>query len=139
MAKNDAVAKPEENKALDAEALVQKALEEAEQKAQEMIKAAEQKAAEILAKAEEAAAPVVEEPAPVRMVPVKLFYDGDKYKKDVYVSVNGQRFQIQRGVEVMVPHYVAEVLESSILADTAAQAAMDRMQAEYEAATKAQV
>ena len=33
------------------------------------------------------------------------------YKDDVFVSVNGESFQIQRGVEVEVPDYIAEVLE----------------------------
>ena len=46
-------------------------------------------------------------------VPVKLFKDSSRYKDDVYVSVNGHNFQIQRGVEVMVPRYVKEVLDNS--------------------------
>lgn len=34
-------------------------------------------------------------------------------KEDVYVAVNGESFLIQRGVQVEVPWYVAEVLENS--------------------------
>jgi hypothetical protein len=46
-------------------------------------------------------------------VPVTLFYDGANYKEDVYVAVNGRRFQIKRGVEVMIPRCVKEVLDNS--------------------------
>ena len=45
-----------------------------------------------------------------KKVKVKLFKDNDRYKDDVFVSVNGESFQIQRGVEVEVPDYIAEVL-----------------------------
>ena len=44
------------------------------------------------------------------LVSVKLFKDNDRYKGDVFVAVNGRRFQIKRGVEVKLPKYVAEVL-----------------------------
>ena len=45
-----------------------------------------------------------------RLVKIKLFKDKDKYSEDVTVVVNGTTFRIQRGVEVEVPYYVAEVL-----------------------------
>jgi hypothetical protein len=41
-------------------------------------------------------------------VTLELFKDNDKYKDDVFVCVNGKRWQIQRGVRVTVPRYVAE-------------------------------
>ena len=44
-------------------------------------------------------------------VPVKLFSDGEKYTGDVVVSVNGYAWQIQRGVTVMIPRYVALQLD----------------------------
>lgn len=47
------------------------------------------------------------------LVSVKLFKDNDRYKGDVFVAVNGRRFQIKRGVEVKLPKYVAEVLSQS--------------------------
>ena len=46
-------------------------------------------------------------------VPVFLFKDNNKNKDDVFVSVNGQRVQRERGVEVMVPKYIKEVLDHS--------------------------
>ena len=42
-----------------------------------------------------------------------LFKDDSTYKDDLFVSVNGRNFQIQRGVEVEVPAYVAEVIRNS--------------------------
>lgn len=36
---------------------------------------------------------------------------GQKEQDDYVLSVNGKRFQIQRGVEVSVPRYVAETIE----------------------------
>lgn len=48
-----------------------------------------------------------------RKVKIKLFLDGDKYKDDVFVAVNGRTYLIKRGVEVEVPESVAKVLEDS--------------------------
>ncbi len=63
------------------------------------------------AKTEKAAKTVkAEKAAPVR---IKLFKDNDRYKSDVFVSVNGRNYQIRRGVEMEVPAEVAEVLEHS--------------------------
>ncbi len=46
-------------------------------------------------------------------VNIKLFKDNDRYKGDVFVSVNGRNYQIRRGEEIAVPLEVAEVLEHS--------------------------
>lgn len=48
---------------------------------------------------------------PVTMVKVKLHKDKN-VKRDVFVSVNGKTYQIQRGVEVEVPDFVKEVLDN---------------------------
>lgn len=53
-------------------------------------------------------------------VTIKLFYDGARYKDDVFVGVNGRRYQIKRGVEVEVPLAVKEVLDNSMRQDAAA-------------------
>lgn len=47
------------------------------------------------------------------LVQVHLFMDGDKYKDDVFVAVNGRSYLIKRGETVMVPRSVAQVLEQS--------------------------
>ena len=43
----------------------------------------------------------------------RLYKDNDKYKDDVQVIVNGKVFIIQRGVDVEVPDFVAEVLDNA--------------------------
>ena len=53
----------------------------------------------------------------------------DRYnKKDVFVGINGRTWQIQRGVNVMVPVAVKEVLETS--------ERMENEALEYEAAAQ---
>lgn len=47
------------------------------------------------------------------MEAIFLFKDNDQYKDDLFVSVNGRNFQIQRGVTVKVPACVAEVIRNS--------------------------
>ena len=65
------------------------------------------------------------------MVDIFLFKDGDKYKDDVFVAVNGKTYQIQRGVTVSVPKYVKEVLDNSARQDMAAAKYMEAKQEEY--------
>lgn len=60
-------------------------------------------------------------------VPVMLIKDNAKYKDDVTVTVNGINYQIQRGVQVLVPRKVALVLERSHLQELDAQAYMDSL------------
>ena len=45
----------------------------------------------------------------------------------VIVSVNGRSFKIMKGVEVLVPDYVAEVLENSAMMAEAARCYVDSM------------
>lgn len=51
------------------------------------------------------------------LVKVKLFRDNNKYKDDVFVSVNGENCVIKRGVEVLIKRKFAEVLDKSDLQD----------------------
>ena len=51
------------------------------------------------------------------LVKVKLFRDNNKYKDDVFVSVNGENRVIKRGVEVEIKRKFAAVLDSSDLQD----------------------
>jgi len=46
-------------------------------------------------------------------VDVKLFKDNDKYKDDVFVSVNGENCVIKRGERVRIKRKFAEVLDHS--------------------------
>lgn len=51
------------------------------------------------------------------MVEVKLFKDNNKYKDDVFVSVNGENCVIKRGERVQVKRKFAAVLDNSDLQD----------------------
>lgn len=51
------------------------------------------------------------------LVEITLFWDGDKYKDDVYVCVNGKNILIQRGKPVMIPRKYLNVLEDSARQD----------------------
>ncbi|MBP3703637.1 MAG: hypothetical protein J6I65_07595 [Lachnospiraceae bacterium] len=52
-------------------------------------------------------------PDEIKMVKIKLFKDNKTYKDDVTVGVNGVFYKVQRGVEVEVPDFVAEVIRNS--------------------------
>ena len=67
-----------------------------------------------------------------KMTKVKLFKDYGEYKDDVFVAVNGESDLIQRGVEVEVPDYIAEVLEHSAQQDEKTQQLMAQTQALYQ-------
>ena len=75
-------------------------------------------------------------PAKQEMVKVKLFRDNGKYKDDVYVSVNGKRYIVPRGVEVEVPAGVAEVLETSMAQDEATERFVRKQVDEWEVKEK---
>ena len=67
----------------------------------------------------------------MKMVKVKLFKDNHDYKDDVFVAVNGERYLIQRGVEVEVPDYIAEVLEHSAQQDARTAELIEKIEADY--------
>lgn len=50
-------------------------------------------------------------------VDVKLFKDNDRYKDDVFVSVNGETCLIKRGERVRIKRKFAEVLDESDFQD----------------------
>ena len=53
-----------------------------------------------------------------KKVTVHEIYDGDKYKEDIFVGLNGKNYVIKRGVDVEVPEEVAEILRRSHEQDT---------------------
>lgn len=65
------------------------------------------------------------------LVTIRLFKDNERYRDDVFVSVNGRTFQIKRGVEVQVPRYVQEVLDNSMSQDMVAADMVDKLEAGY--------
>lgn len=66
-----------------------------------------------------------------KKVRIKLFKDAGDYKDDMFVSVNGLRYQIQRGVEVEVPVFVAEVIANSQAQDQKTVEYIAGLQDEY--------
>ena len=64
-------------------------------------------------------------------VKVKLFRDNNKYKDDVFVSVNGENCVIQRGIEVEVKRKFADVLDKSDLQDYETSMLIDKKSKEF--------
>lgn len=50
-------------------------------------------------------------------VPFRAFKDNGKYKDDITVGWNGRVYLIKRGVEVMIPRAVREILYQSMEQD----------------------
>ena len=71
------------------------------------------------------------------LVSVELFRDGERYKDDVFVAVNGQRVQIKRGERVQIKKKFAEVLEHSHAQDMRTSKMIDEKSSEYEREAKA--
>ena len=67
----------------------------------------------------------------LELVPFTAFKDDDKYKDDIYVAVNGHRFQIKRGEEVMIPRYVYNVLIQSQQQDKSTYKYMEQKANEF--------
>ena len=65
------------------------------------------------------------------LVKVKLFKDNNKYKDDVYVSVNGENCVIKRGVEVEIKRKFAAVLDASDLQDYETSMLIEQKSNEY--------
>lgn len=61
---------------------------------------------------------IVEKPVDQRAywmerVPFRAFKDSGKYRDDIIVGYNGRIYQIKRGVEVMIPRAVREIIYQS--------------------------
>lgn len=61
------------------------------------------------------------------MVTVKLFADSGRYREDLFVSVNGHRYGIKRGVEVSVPRPIADVIAESEAQDKRTAALIEKL------------
>lgn len=70
------------------------------------------------------------------LVEIRLFKDGNRYKDDVFVCVNGHRMQIQRGKTVKIPKAFADVLMQSAEMDTATAELMTLKEKEFEEETQ---
>lgn len=70
-------------------------------------------------------------------VTIKLFRDNGKYKDDLTVTVNGVTYQIQRGVTVKVPRFIADVIAQSERQDTHTANMIEKLVTNFEDKTKA--
>lgn len=70
-------------------------------------------------------------------VTIKLFRDNGKYKDDLTVTVNGVTYQIQRGVTVEVPRFIADVIAQSERQDTHTANMIEKLVSKFEDKTKA--
>lgn len=70
-------------------------------------------------------------------VPIMLIKDNGKYKSDLFVSVNGYRYLIPRGVEVKVPRFIFVALMESMSQDRIAAEFIDRQSSDSAARLKA--
>ena len=71
------------------------------------------------------------------MVTFQLFKDGDKYKDDVLVCINGERLLIKRGEEFQSPRKFALVLEQSRAQDAATAAMIEEKSSQFEEESRA--
>ena len=71
------------------------------------------------------------------LVTFQLFKDGDKYKDDVLVCINGERLLIKRGEEVRIPRKFALVLEQSRAQDAATAAMIEDRSSQFEEESRA--
>ena len=65
------------------------------------------------------------------LVEVKLFKDNNKYKDDVYVSVNGENCVIKRGERVKVKRKFAAVLDNSDMQDYETSLLIEKKSSEF--------
>lgn len=65
-------------------------------------------------------------------VEITLFKDTGKYSEDVTVTINGVTYQIQRGVPVEVPRYVADIIRQSEKQDLHTANMIQKLTSEYE-------
>ena len=65
------------------------------------------------------------------LVEVKLFKDNNKYKDDVFVSVNGENCVIKRGERVMVKRKFAAVLDNSDMQDYETSLLIEKKSSEF--------
>ncbi len=65
-------------------------------------------------------------------VTIKLFKDNDRYRDDVYVSVNDKSYLIKRGVEVTVPRFIEQALKNSLAQDEYVASLVEQLTSDFE-------
>ena len=65
-------------------------------------------------------------------VPFRAFKDNGKYKDDIFVGWNGRPYLIRRGVEVMIPRAVREIIYESMEQDEKTASLIERESSRFE-------
>lgn len=108
----------EKKPAEDIQAQVQAILEQAKEEAKKIVEEARAATKGEMSE-EEKAERKAREAYLNELVEVRLFKDNNKYKDDVFVSVNGENCVIKRGERVKIKRKFALVLEQSDMQDYA--------------------
>ena len=66
-------------------------------------------------------------------VPFRAFKDSGRYKDDIIVGLNGKVYVIKRGVEVMIPRNVREIILQSMEQDERTAELIEREEDKYNA------
>ena len=66
-------------------------------------------------------------------VPFRAFKDSGRYKDDIVVGLNGKVYVIKRGVEVMIPRNVREIILQSMEQDERTAELIEREEDKYNA------
>lgn len=74
---------------------------------------------------------------PNELVEFEGFKDGDNYRDDITVIVNGRAWRIKRGVRVKIPRYVYEVIKNSMDQDVATAELIDEETNKFESQSRA--
>jgi phosphopantothenoylcysteine synthetase/decarboxylase len=69
-------------------------------------------------------------------VDFEAFYDGDKYKDDILVIVNGDRCQIKRGEKVKIKRKFLDVIKASEEQDRQTARMCDRLASEFDSESR---
>lgn len=73
---------------------------------------------------------------PEEYIDFEAFYDGDKYKDDILVTVNGERCLIKRGERVKVKRKFVEVIRNGEAQDRATARRIESLEKEFEDESK---
>lgn len=123
--------KPEEINLADIEKQVDAIIKKAKEEADRIVAEAKAATADNGLSDEEKNAKAERDAYWNELVEIKLFKDNNKYKDDVFVSVNGENCVIKRGVRVKVKRKFANVLDLSDLQDYETSILIENKSKEY--------
>ena len=69
-------------------------------------------------------------------VTIKLVKDNERYRDDVYVSVNDRSYLIKRGVEVTGPRFIEQALKNSLAQDEYVASLVEQLTSDYEKSSR---